>query len=139
MLVTWTGPVLQLMGSSIARPVVPVAVAAGLALAGLLTVVAASRWLGRSLRIGLPRGPTQLRTGGLYRFSRNPIYLGVYLVALGGVLYTPHPVVVVSAIVTVWLHHRIVLAEERFLERRFGDDWREFRRRVPRYLGLGRG
>jgi len=70
------------------------------------------------------------------RHSRNPIYAGGYLLLVGCCLYCPHPVVIVSAALAVLVHHRIVLAEERLLERRFGRAWLAYRSRTPRYLGL---
>jgi protein-S-isoprenylcysteine O-methyltransferase Ste14 len=133
-------PVAQLAGVPVARPVpglLPLAALA--ALSALVLFAFASRALGRSLRMGLPAGDTELKTSGVYRISRHPIYVAMFLVALAASLCCPHPVVLVSSVLVVVLHHRIALAEEAFLERRFGRAWLAHKARVPRYLGLPRG
>jgi protein-S-isoprenylcysteine O-methyltransferase Ste14 len=101
---------------------------------GALVVAAAFAGLGGSVRLGLPAEETRLRTRGIYRFSRNPMYLGAFAACAGVSLLVPNPVVLASTVLTVMLHHRIVLAEERFLERRFGAEWSDYRARVRRYL-----
>lgn len=132
-------PLVQLAGFRLRAPV-----PGGRWIAAVLAVVAAallvlgSRALGASLRVGLPKEATELKTGGIYRFSRHPLYVALFFAALAGCLYCPHPLVLVSAVLTILLHHRIALAEERFLEQRFGDAWRRHRARVPRYFGWGR-
>lgn len=126
---------LQLLGVRIRQPLVPV-LPAVLVAAGLLCLALGVRALGDALRVGLPGEPTTLATNGAYRYSRNPMYTGGYLLLIGCCLYCPHPVVVVSAALGAVIHHRIVLAEEAFLEQRFGAAWLEYRSRTPRYLGL---
>ena len=105
-----------------------------LAAVGILLLVAAVRQLGASTRIGLPVESTELRTHGLYRISRNPIYLALFLSGAGSCLLAPHWFNLVSTAVMIAVHHRIVLAEERFLEGRFDQAWRDYRATVRRYL-----
>lgn len=90
--------------------------------------------LGDSVRVGLPEGETRFRVEGLYRFSRNPIYTGLFLSMLGSCVLVPHVANLASAATAMVLHHAIVLGEERFLDGRFGDEWRVYRARVRRYL-----
>jgi protein-S-isoprenylcysteine O-methyltransferase Ste14 len=106
--------------------------------AGLLLVIPGLVTLGRSLSVGLPEQPTAFKTRGIYRFSRNPIYLGAFVACVGSCLHTCHPVNIFLCLLTIGIHHWIVLKEEVFLEKRFGTEWQVYRRRVPRYLGLGR-
>ena len=101
---------------------------------GLVIVLAAFLSLGASTRIGLPRESTILKTGGLYRYSRNPMYIGLHLTCLAAVVWTMNPVVLLFFAVEIIIHHRIVLAEEQFLEKEFGDAWRDYGRRVRRYM-----
>ena len=77
---------------------------------------------------------TQLVTGGPFRFSRNPIYAGgtVGLFGLALLLDTATGVAVVVALAL--LVHNLTLAEERYLEAKFGDEWREYRSRVRRWI-----
>jgi protein-S-isoprenylcysteine O-methyltransferase Ste14 len=132
-------PLVQLAGVPVARPLAGLAPLAWALYAGALALaVAAALRLGQALKAGLPEQPTALATTGVYRFSRHPIYLAMYLLALAACLYCPHPVVLAAAILVVVLHHRIALAEEAFLARRFGAAWQAHRARVPRYLGWPR-
>jgi protein-S-isoprenylcysteine O-methyltransferase Ste14 len=90
--------------------------------------------LGTSLKVGLPEEATKLKTGGIYRFSRNPIYLAVFSVSIASCLFFPHPVNIACSIYAIGVHHAITLSEEKFLAKRFGNEWEEYRRKVRRYL-----
>jgi len=111
------------------------AVGMALSLVGCLTVAVSLIGLGRSTAVGLPERDTELKTGGLYRFTRNPIYLGGFLICVGSCLYAMHVVNVLLCALAAAVHMRIVRREELFLERRFGEQWLAYKRRVPRYLG----
>jgi len=87
-----------------------------------------------SLRVGLAQENTSLRTTGVYRFSRNPMLLGLYLMALGSAIYVQNPINWMLVIIGLTIHHKIILAEEVFLENRFGDEWTEYRNKVRRYI-----
>lgn len=80
--------------------------------------------------------PHRLVVVGLYRVSRNPMYLAV-LVLLAGwtVTFGSWPLAGYSAVVAVAFHLRVVLGEEPWLEREFGDQWRGYAARVPRWFG----
>lgn len=78
---------------------------------------------------------TQLVTAGPFRFSRNPLYLGLNGVFLGLVLVvdTAWGLVALAAVLAV-MHYGVVLREERHLAARFGAAYRAYRERVRRYL-----
>ena len=111
-----------------------IAAAVALVLAGQAWLIVGVKQLGHSTRIGLPEEPTDFKTHGLYRFSRNPIYLGLFLSGIGSCLLVPHWFNIVSTLTMMAVHHRIVLSEERFLAERFGDAWHRYRAAVRRYL-----
>lgn len=90
--------------------------------------------LGRSLRVGLPRETTSLQTGGLFRISRNPMYLGVYATVLAPFMRTLNPILLLLGVFVIAVHHRIVLAEEAHLRIAFGEAYADYCRRVRRYL-----
>ncbi len=90
--------------------------------------------LGTSFRIGRPRERTSLRMDGLYRLSRNPMYLGMYATLLASVLHTMNPVLLLVAGFVIAVHHRIVLTEEDHLRHAFGEDYTTYCRQVRRYL-----
>ena len=72
---------------------------------------------------------------GLYRWVRNPMYIGVLLIILGQAIAYGSLILVVYAVV-MWLvvHAFVVLYEEPDLLRRFGDSYESYRRAVPRWL-----
>ena len=90
--------------------------------------------LGDSFRIGSPKESTQLKIDGLFRFSRNPMYLGVYATLLASVLYTLNPILLCVGVFVAVVHHRIVLAEELHLRQEFGEQYLKYSSRVKRYL-----
>jgi protein-S-isoprenylcysteine O-methyltransferase Ste14 len=101
---------------------------------GLLLALAGLVNLGGSLRVGLPTGKTALKTSGVYRYTRNPIYVGGLLMCLAAVAWTMHPMILALCLVAAIVHHRIVLAEEKFLAAEFGDAWTQYSAKVRRYL-----
>jgi protein-S-isoprenylcysteine O-methyltransferase Ste14 len=83
-----------------------------------------------------------LHTSGLLNHVRNPLYVGNILVTTGLALIHNHPYVYALILpLTLFAYVAIVAAEEAFLTRRFGDSYREYCRRVPRWFpqlhGLG--
>jgi protein-S-isoprenylcysteine O-methyltransferase Ste14 len=104
-------------------------------LGGALVTVALVR-LGEAARVGLPPEGrvTRLKTTGVYSLSRNPVYVGVALTCFASCAYVPHWANLLATLVASIGHHRIVLAEERFLRRRFGAEWQDYRARVRRYV-----
>lgn len=79
--------------------------------------------------------PRNLVTVGLYRFSRNPMYVAVTLMLVGWALtFASTTLGIYAACVVVAFHARVVLGEEPWLERTHGDAWREYKARVPRWF-----
>jgi protein-S-isoprenylcysteine O-methyltransferase Ste14 len=76
-----------------------------------------------------------LITAGPYRFSRNPLYLGGnVLVFLGAALLLGSPAAVFVTIIHLPFMDLFIRREERQLERDFGEQWLEYRKRVRRWL-----
>ena len=105
-----------------------------LLLLGIGFVISSFLHLGSDSRFGVSDDSGGLRTTGVYRVSRNPMYLGFYLVTLASLVSVPHPVNIGCGMVGVYVHHRVVLAEERFLRKKHGDSYEAYKRRVRRYL-----
>ena len=79
--------------------------------------------------------PTRLVVVGLYRFVRNPMYIAVLaLVAGWGVAFGSPLIGLYLAVLAVGFHLRVLLGEEPWLRRRFGEEWEGYARRVPRWL-----
>lgn len=76
-----------------------------------------------------------LVTGGLYRLTRNPMYLGMALVLLGaGLVAGSLGALLPLPLFMVIIQKRFIEGEERFLEAAFGNDYRAYKRRVRRWL-----
>ena len=71
---------------------------------------------------------------GLYRFSRNPMYMGYFIYFLGCALLTHSIVLLVSLIVFQVSTHWIILSEERWCIQEFGKDYMSYMEKVRRYL-----
>jgi protein-S-isoprenylcysteine O-methyltransferase Ste14 len=79
--------------------------------------------------------PVNLVIVGLYRYTRNPMYVAVTLILLGWAttFYAPS-LFIYAVVVALAFHFRVVLAEEPFLARTHGAQWQEYSRRVPRWF-----
>jgi protein-S-isoprenylcysteine O-methyltransferase Ste14 len=83
-----------------------------------------------------PFKPTMsIVTAGPFRFTRNPLYLGVTLIYSGLTLASNSWWGFVLLVpVLLLIHFGVVVREERYLERKFGESYRLYRERVRRYL-----
>ena len=78
---------------------------------------------------------TKLVTSGLYRFTRNPMYLGMVMVQLGVALFQGSIGALVSVPLAILLVSRFVIAkEERHLLATFGSEYEAYRGRVRRWI-----
>jgi protein-S-isoprenylcysteine O-methyltransferase Ste14 len=88
-----------------------------------------------SWRIGIDsERKTELITVGLFRYSRNPIFLGMVMVLAGLFLITPNAVTLIFWIVGYILIQVQIRLEEEYLRRQHGKLYDEFCQRVPRRL-----
>ena len=81
------------------------------------------------------RPTTAIVEGGPYRFTRNPIYMGMFggLIGLGIAFDNPWLLAMLVPFALV-IRYGVVAREEAYLERTFGDVYRSYRRRVRRWL-----
>jgi len=83
-----------------------------------------------------------LTTIGIYRISRNPMYIALYLIfiAFSLMIWQAEPIMgILTVFITlpsVFAIHWMVLGEERFLAKRYGDTYREYINRTPRYFRI---
>jgi protein-S-isoprenylcysteine O-methyltransferase Ste14 len=131
-LLQWLWPVPILPGAaSIARILGAILALAGIAL--VLVAVAAFRRAGTSPN---PTAATSALTfDGPYRFTRNPMYLGLALLLAGlaGLGNALWPLIAVIPVVAI-IQTQVIAREERYLEAKFGEAYRDYRSRVRRWL-----
>jgi protein-S-isoprenylcysteine O-methyltransferase Ste14 len=85
------------------------------------------------------RPPRHLVVSGLYRYSRNPMYVAVVILLWGWALaFRSWPLVIYALGVMLAFHLRIVFGEEPWLARTHGEAWTRYRQRVPRWIGRAR-
>jgi protein-S-isoprenylcysteine O-methyltransferase Ste14 len=75
-----------------------------------------------------------LHTEGVYRYSRNPIQLGLYLLLVGMAAVYWNPLFVAGIVVYTVYMHVILLREERFLQQQFKEKYAEYVEQTGRYL-----
>jgi protein-S-isoprenylcysteine O-methyltransferase Ste14 len=79
--------------------------------------------------------PKRLVVRGLYRYTRNPMYLGVLTVILGwALLFQTGMLVGYALLAGIGFHLVVILYEERRLHHAFGDEYDAYCRRVGRWL-----
>jgi protein-S-isoprenylcysteine O-methyltransferase Ste14 len=103
---------------------------------GLALAMAAER---QFVRAGTPvrpfTQPAALVTGGMFRLSRNPMYLGLVLALAGAALSLASPLALLAApVYGRWVQRRFIEREERLLEERFGNAYRAYCLRVRRWV-----
>jgi protein-S-isoprenylcysteine O-methyltransferase Ste14 len=104
--------------------------------AGFLLGIAASIEFSRTHTTLNPHGPArQLVTSGIYRMSRNPIYLGFLLMLLGLPLYSgSYWGVILSPSYVFVMNHLVLQHEEAYLQRKFKEAYARYASRVRRWL-----
>lgn len=109
-----------------------------LALAGLALDVSGLIAFHRAKTTLNPRSPersTSIVRSGPYRFTRNPMYLGLALMLLGLCAYLANPATVVAvAVFIAYITRFQIIPEERLLHAKFGESYAQYKRSVRRWL-----
>ncbi len=91
-------------------------------------------WLPAGEGHDIKRQP-RLITDGPFKYSRNPIYVGLTLLYFGALLALRTYLIFVP-IIFFWYYHSSVVQEEKNLERYFGKKYLEYKKKTPRYIGI---
>jgi len=125
----WLWPLPIFSGAAFWPGLALVALAVGLPIWGRQTLGTG----GTNVDPSLPS--TAVVTSGPYRFSRNPLYMGLTVVYLGLTLaLDTWWGIILLALVLIVMHRGVIQREERYLDRKFGDGYRQYRAAVRRYL-----
>jgi protein-S-isoprenylcysteine O-methyltransferase Ste14 len=93
--------------------------------------------LNKDLIFGLSSSPDhKLQTKGIYSLSRHPFYLGFLCILFSSCLFIPNPVNIVAFLGAWTIHHFIMIEEEQFLSSQYGEEYRQYTKKVRRYITL---
>ena len=113
-------------------------VVVGLLLIGAAVALVASalREFNRLETSPKPHKPTRaIVTAGPFRFTRNPIYVSFTLVQLGiGLMASSGWILALLILTLLVIRYGVIEREERYLERKFGEEYGAYRRRVRRWM-----
>lgn len=118
-------------------PRLPLRIAGAACAAAAVCVVMVAR--SEMVRAGTNVNPslpsTAVVTGGPYRYTRNPMYLSLCLLNLGiGLMLCDLVAVALTAVLAAILNYGVIVREELYLERKFGQVYLAYRSRVRRWL-----
>lgn len=89
-----------------------------------------------SWRAGIPdKDKTKLVTDGIYKYSRNPAFLGFDLMYIGILLIYFNPLNLIFSIFAIVMLHLQILQEENYLSATFGEEYLKYKQNVHRYFG----
>jgi protein-S-isoprenylcysteine O-methyltransferase Ste14 len=105
----------------------------------LMALLAAREIVRGKTAFDVRKETTALVASGVFRFTRNPVYLSMVLLVIGVGLTLNSPWSLLLAIPTgSALCLTAIKPEERYLEARFGDVYRTYRQAVPRWFSVSR-
>jgi len=117
------------------KTVIPGWVGLLLCAAAILGLIVTLISFGDSFRVGIDEEkPDKLVTTGVFRLSRNPIYVCFNSFFIGLFLVHRNGIIAVAVIAFALLIHRQILREEKFLSSHYGGEYEAYCRQVRRYL-----
>lgn len=126
-------------GAATAEPIITYFAGGAIALVGLASAVRGVIDFRRARTTVDPRHPersARIVTGGVYRWSRNPMYLGFVLLLLGLAIAMQSGFgLLVTALVATFLQRFQITPEERRLSEQFGAEYVAYQGRVGRWIG----
>ena len=107
---------------------------------GAMVAFAAQMSMGTSWRVGVVSGATgDLVSGGLFRFSRNPTFVGQTALLSGVALAVPSAPTILAPLLFLWSAAIQIRSEEAAMRQSLGPEYDRYAASVPRWIGLRRG
>ena len=89
-----------------------------------------------SWRAGIPeKDKTKLVTDGIYKFSRNPAFVGFDFMYIGILLMFFNIGTLLFSLFSIVMLHLQILQEEKYMAKTFGEEYLEYKKKVFRYIG----
>jgi len=108
-----------------------------LLLLGNLIFIVAMYTMQFNWRAGFDRNQnTSLVTDGIYKFSRNPAFVGFDLLYIGCATVFPNIINIITALIALILFHFQISEEERFCAETFGQKYMDYKSKTTRYFGF---
>lgn len=137
-LVIWAGMILDILGIRFMPGFTKSGITVYLGLifwaGGFLLLYTGRFSLGQSFRIGVANEKTSFIVNGIYKISRNPMYVGLYATLTGAMFYTLNIIYILISLFIITAHHIITLGEENELLKTYGNPYKEYCAKVRRYI-----
>jgi protein-S-isoprenylcysteine O-methyltransferase Ste14 len=137
-ILVWTGMILEIMnisiGYSFPKNIFSIYSGVGCWIGGFVLLHIGRFSLGQSFRIGVSNEKELFIASGIYKISRNPMYVGLYATIIGFMIYSLNVIYVIFSVFIIIVHHIITLNEEKQLLKRYGKTYTEYCRKVRRYI-----
>jgi protein-S-isoprenylcysteine O-methyltransferase Ste14 len=92
-------------------------------------------WFTRAVSWLIGHEPVRMVSSGLYKYSRNPMYLGVMITVLGEGIFLGYKILLLYCLVLFFIFHFIVvLIEEPHLSRKFGNEYEAYKKKTRRWF-----
>lgn len=102
---------------------------------GFIVGILALTGLKNSWRVGIKYDQkTELKTGGIYRISRNPYFLSYHILILGYILIFPSLILMALYVTLAATFHSMILEEEKYLQSVHGENYLAYKKKTGRYL-----
>ena len=103
---------------------------------GITFVVLSVLVLKEKTRIGLydDNERVELKKNGIYKISRNPMYIGFDLLCIASVVYSINIINLMLCLIAMIIHHKIILAEEKYLKNILKKEWDIYCNQTRRYI-----
>jgi protein-S-isoprenylcysteine O-methyltransferase Ste14 len=76
----------------------------------------------------------KLQTKGIFALSRHPFYLGFIFILFSSCLFSPHYINILAFVGAWTIHHFIMIKEEQYLITQYGEEYRQYMKKVKRYI-----
>lgn len=107
----------------------------GVSCLGIIFFISAILAMGDNWRAGVDKDQqTQLVIKGIYRYSRNPAFLGFDLLYIGITMAFPNWILLIVSCMGIVMMHLQITEEERHLPAIFGEDYNAYKKQTPRYF-----
>jgi protein-S-isoprenylcysteine O-methyltransferase Ste14 len=112
-------------------------IALGFLIIGAVILFISTFKLNKDLVFGLSSSEDhKLQTKGIYSISRHPFYLGFICILFSSCLFNPHYINILAFMGAWIIHHFIMIKEEQYLSSQYGEEYRQYAKRVKRYITL---